>query len=114
MSARLFSTERARALFAGHAAHSVLPLERAGSAGFGLVLCAAAHVDGWAFPRGGSQALVDALAARLTSLGGEIVRSSRIEELPGADVVLCDVAPRNFARIAGLDGYARSFRHGPA
>ena len=63
--ARLFDTERARALFAGNAAHSVLPLESAGSAGFGLVLCAAAHVDGWPFPRGGSQALVDALAARL-------------------------------------------------
>src|SRR5206468_4985871 len=66
--ARLFSTERAQGFFAGHAAHSVLPLERAGSAGFGLVLCAAAHVDGWSFPRGGSQALVDALAARLSSL----------------------------------------------
>jgi phytoene dehydrogenase-like protein len=111
--ARLFSSERARAFFAGHSAHSGLPLERAGTAGFGLVLCAAAHVDGWAFPRGGSQALVDGLAARVTLLGGEIVTSSRIEELPRADVVLCDLAPWNFARIAGLDGYARSFRHGP-
>ena len=50
--ARLFDTERARALFAGQAAHSVLPLESAGSAGFGFTLCAAAHVDGWPFPRG--------------------------------------------------------------
>ncbi len=112
--ARLFSTERARALFAGHAAHSVLPLERAGSAGFGLVLCAAAHVDGWPFPRGGSQTLVDALAARLSSLGGEIVTSSRIDELPRADVVLCDLAPRELARIAGLPTFARTFRHAPA
>jgi phytoene dehydrogenase-like protein len=112
--ARLFDTARARALFAGHAAHSALPLESAGSAGFGLTLCAAAHVDGWPFPRGGSQALVDALAARLASLGGEIVTSSRIEELPRADVVLCDLAPREFARVAGLPDYGRSFRHGPA
>jgi phytoene dehydrogenase-like protein len=112
--ARLFSTERARGFFAGHAAHSVLPLERAGSAGFGLVLCAAAHVDGWAFPRGGSQALVDALAARLSSLGGEVVTSSRIDELPRADVVLCDLAPEELRRIAGLRGYARSFRRAPA
>ena len=112
--ARTFSTDRARALFAGHAGHSVLPLERAGSAGFGLVLCAAAHVDGWAFPRGGSQALVDALAGRLSSLGSEIVTSSRVDELPRADIVLCDVAPRELARIARLSDYARSFRHAPA
>jgi phytoene dehydrogenase-like protein len=112
--ARLFSTERARGFFAGHAAHSVVPLERAGTAGFGLVLCAAAHVDGWALPRGGSQALVDALAARLTSLGGEIVTSSLVDELPRADVVLCDVAPREFARLARLPDYARRFRHAPA
>ena len=112
--ARLFATERARGFFAGHAAHSVVPLERAGTAGFGLVLCAAAAVDGWAFLRGGTQTLVDALAARLSSLGGSIVTSSRVDELPAADVVLCDVAPRELARIARLPGYARAFRHAPA
>jgi phytoene dehydrogenase-like protein len=111
--ARLFTTERARALFAGNAAHSAVPLERAGSAGFGFVLSAAAHVDGWAFLRGGSQALVDALAARLSSLGGEIVTSSTVDELPRADVVLCDLAPRELARIAGLTDYAPSFRQAP-
>ena len=111
--ARLFTTERARALFAGNAAHSAVPLERAGSAGFGFVLTAAAHVDGWAFLRGGSQALVDALAARLSSLGGEIVTSSAVDELPRADVVLCDLAPRELARIAGLTDYAPSFRRAP-
>ena len=112
--ARAFATERARAFFAGHAAHSVLPLDRRPSAGFGLVLCAAAHVDGWAFPKGGAQSLADALAQRLESLGGEIVTSSRVEELPRADVVVCDLAPREFSRIARLPGFARGFRHGPA
>ena len=112
--ARLFTTERARALFAGNAAHSAVPLERAGSAGFGFVLCAAAHVDGWAFLRGGSQTLVDALAERLSSLGGEIVTSSTVDELPRADVVLCDLAPREFSRIARLADYASSFRQAPA
>jgi phytoene dehydrogenase-like protein len=110
---RLFTTERARALFAGNAAHSAVPLERAGSAGFGFVLSAAAHVDGWALLRGGSQTLVDALAARLSSLGGEIVTSSTVDELPRADVVLCDLAPREFARIAGLTDYASSFQQAP-
>jgi phytoene dehydrogenase-like protein len=111
--ARLFTTERARALFAGNAAHSAVPLERAGTAGFAFTLCAAAHVDGWPFPRGGSQALVDALAARLSELGGEIVTSSRVDELPRAEAVLCDVAPSEFARLARLPRYALGFHHGP-
>jgi phytoene dehydrogenase-like protein len=37
-----------------------------------------------------------------------------LDALPTADVVLCDLAPREFARIARLPSYARRFRHGPA
>lgn len=48
----LFRGDRARALFAGMAAHSVLPLEKAGSAAFGLVLALSAHAVGWPIPRG--------------------------------------------------------------
>ena len=59
---RGFSTEPARALFAGIAAHSVLPLDRRPSAAAGLVLGALAHVAGWPLPRGGSQRIGDALA----------------------------------------------------
>ncbi|HLI34073.1 MAG TPA: NAD(P)/FAD-dependent oxidoreductase, partial [Terriglobia bacterium] len=50
----LFRGERARALFAGLAAHSTLPLEQKPSAAFALVLAAAAHAVGWPIPRGGS------------------------------------------------------------
>src|SRR5436190_900479 len=56
VAASAFETKGARALFAGLAAHSMLPLERRPSAGFGLALAALAHVDGWGFPRGGAQA----------------------------------------------------------
>jgi phytoene dehydrogenase-like protein len=111
---RSLRTERARAFFAGHAAHSVLPLDQRPSGGFALVLSAAAHVDGWAIAKGGSQSLADALARRLESLGGTIVTSSRVDELPRADVVLCDLAPREFARIARLPGYAKGYRYAPA
>src|SRR5439155_5429652 len=64
--------EHARTLFLGACAHSILPLDRRGSAGAGLVLLSLAHTTGWPFPRGGSQAIADALATRLRSLGGEI------------------------------------------
>ncbi|HBX64833.1 MAG TPA: FAD-dependent oxidoreductase, partial [Balneolaceae bacterium] len=39
----LFKTEKAKALFAGCAAHSIMPLTNAFSASFGLVLGSSAH-----------------------------------------------------------------------
>jgi phytoene dehydrogenase-like protein len=99
-----FRSERARALFAGAAAHSFLPLEEAASASFGLVLLTLVHVSGWPFPRGGSQAIADALAARLRSLGGEIETDREVTslaELPPSRLVLCDVTPRQLLALAG-------------
>jgi phytoene dehydrogenase-like protein len=99
-----FEHESARALFAGAAAHSSLPLEQRASASFGLVLLALAHVSGWPFPRGGSQAIADALAASLISLGGEIETGNHVTslgDLPGAKLVLCDVTPKQLLGLAG-------------
>jgi phytoene dehydrogenase-like protein len=99
-----FETEAARALFAGAAAHSFLPLEQPASASFGLVLLVLAHISGWPFPRGGSQAIADALATRLRSVGGEIETGNRISslrELPRSKLVLCDVTPRQLVSLAG-------------
>ena len=95
-----FREARTRAWFAGFAAHSMLPLERRPSAGFGLALLVLGHAVGWPFPRGGSQRVADALVAKLDELGGELRTSSRIDELPSADVVLADVAPRELVRLA--------------
>jgi phytoene dehydrogenase-like protein len=114
-----FTEERTRAWFAGHAGHSMLPLERRPSAGFGLALIVLGHVVGWSFPRGGSQRLADALAAKLRELGGEVRTSSTVDSLPAADVVMADVVPRELLRLAGdrmPERYARqlrAYRHGP-
>src|SRR2546423_10014019 len=95
-----FADERTRAWFAGHAAHSMLPLERRPSAGFGLALAVLGHVVGWPFPRGGSQRLADALTAKLRDLGGGIRTSSPVDSLPRADLVLADVVPPEALRLA--------------
>jgi phytoene dehydrogenase-like protein len=100
----LFPSEAARALFAGIAAHAVLPLEAWGSANFGFVLAAAGHAAGWPIPRGGSQSIANALASVLQSLGGQICAGARVAslaELRDAALVLCDLAPRQFAALAG-------------
>jgi len=97
-------TARARAVFAGMAAHSIIPLEDRPSAAFGLVLWSTCHAVGWPFAAGGSQKIADALAARLRELGGEIHTSRRIaslDELGDTRTILCDVAPANLLRLAG-------------
>jgi phytoene dehydrogenase-like protein len=99
-----FEGERAKGLFAGLAAHSMLPLEHWGSAAFGLVLAIAGHAVGWPIARGGAQKLSDALAAHLRSLGGEIIPNRRVRslrDLPTSRVVLCDLTPRQLLEIAG-------------
>ena len=104
LARRHFREPRARALFAGIAAHAMLPLDRFPTGAVGLVLGATAHTAGWPFPRGGAQRLADALAGYLRSLGGEIVtntRSTSIDDLPAARAVLFDLSPRPLLRIAG-------------
>lgn len=108
----LFAGEKARGLFAGLAAHSILPLEQTASAAIGLVLAVAGHAVGWPLPRGGAGSLSDALAACLLDSGGEIVTGRPIEsldQLPSSRAVLLDVSPPQLARIAG-DLLPASFR----
>jgi phytoene dehydrogenase-like protein len=120
---RRFNGNRARSLFAGLAAHSFLSLDQPLSPAIGLVIGAAAHAVGWPVPRGGSQAITDALAAHLRELGGQIHTGRRIATLdelgpPGAQI-FCDVTPRQLLSIAGdrlHRGYQKSlnrFRYGP-
>jgi phytoene dehydrogenase-like protein len=123
LAKRLFSGDRMRALFAGLAAHSFLSLDQPLSSAIGLVIGAAAHAVGWPIPRGGSQAITDALAAHLRELGGSVHvgrRIARIDELGNGDALtLCDVTPRQLHSIAGDRLHSRyrkslkRFRYGP-
>jgi phytoene dehydrogenase-like protein len=117
-----FDHPQARALFAGLAGHSVLPLERRMSCAVALVLAAAGHTGGWPFPRGGARGIADALVSLLKTLGGEVVTGRRVEDLgslPRARAVLLDVAPRTLVAMAGerlprrYRRWLERYRHGP-
>jgi phytoene dehydrogenase-like protein len=117
-----FKQEPARALFAGIAAHSFLPLEAPVSSAFAFVLGIAGHAVGWPIPRGGSQAIANALAGCLRELGGKIEinrRIDRFEDLPRSRALLLDMSAWQFARMAGTrlpTRYRRrleNFRHAP-
>lgn len=117
-----FKNRRARALFAGNACHSILPLEKSSSGAFGLMLDMLGHAVGWPIAKGGSQAIADAMASYLLSLGGQIAVKRHVvsmKDIPVARVVLFDLSPRNLDRIVGnvfSPDYKRRLqghRHGP-
>jgi phytoene dehydrogenase-like protein len=121
--ANRFSTDEARGLFAGCAAHIITPLSWPATAAVGATFIAAGHDAGWPVAAGGSQSITSALASLLISLGGTIeagVRIRSLDDLPDTRVSLFDTSPRGLVAIAGDQLPSRSrralsrWRHGPA
>ena len=117
-----FRTDEARALIAGAAAHSMLPLTAPLSGAFPRLFVALAHGYGWPVVEGGSGAVIDALAAELMSLGGRIETNCLVKslaDLPPTPTVVLDVTPRQLLELAGdrlPPRYARAlsrYRYGP-
>jgi phytoene dehydrogenase-like protein len=118
----VFQSERERALFAGCAAHSVIPLTNLASSAAGLALAAAGHATGWPIIAGGAQSLTNALVSCLETLGGRVVLNAEVKdlrELPQADVTMFDTSVESLIRIAGnaltpnFVTRLRHFPHGP-
>jgi phytoene dehydrogenase-like protein len=117
-----FREGRARALFAGCAAHSVLPLERSLSAALGLVMCLTGHVEDWPVAEGGSASIARAMAGLLASLGGRVETGRWVRtlaDLPPARAYLFDTSPAQLAAIAepvlpaAYVRRLRRYRYGP-
>jgi phytoene dehydrogenase-like protein len=102
--AQRFRDQRTRALFAGLAAHSFLSLDEPLSGAFGILMAVPAHAVGWPIPRGGAQSLTNALCSFLSTLGGTVTTSSRVqnfEALKNYDLLLCDLTPRQLVKVGG-------------
>jgi phytoene dehydrogenase-like protein len=117
-----FRTGPARALFAGLAAHSMLPLEAPLTGAIGFVLGILAHQVGWPFAAGGSQQIADALARRLKGLEGRIETGSwakDLHDLPPAKRLFLNMTPQQILKVAGERFTARyrrqlaRYRYGP-
>ncbi len=120
--AQRFHSDRTRALFAGLAAHSFLALDEPLSGAFGMMMAIPAHAVGWPIAHGGAQSITNALCSYLSTLGGRVITSSRVESLDSLSdygVILCDVTPRQLVAIGGgrlSDSYKRQldrFCYGP-
>jgi phytoene dehydrogenase-like protein len=119
----VFRGQRARGLFAGLAAHSIVPLEKPAASAIGLVMALTGHAVGWPFPRGGAQQISSALASYLQSIGGAIETNApvtHLDELPKARATLLDLTPSQVVRVAAKHlpaGYKRAlsrYSYGPA
>jgi phytoene dehydrogenase-like protein len=120
--ARRFRTEEARGLFAGVAAHAMLPLDASPTAGAALLLGSLAHTVGWPVVEGGSARLIDAMIEAIVAAGGQVETGHWVRSLAGLPPVaatLLDVSPRAFLALAGEELPARyrdalaRFRYGP-
>lgn len=101
---RRWRAEAAPALLTGVMAHTIRPMPTLGPAAAGLALAVAGHAGGWPIPVGGSQAIVDALAADLVAHGGRIETGRAIRgpaDLPAATAVLFDTSVPALLSIAG-------------
>jgi phytoene dehydrogenase-like protein len=72
---------RATAWLAGSAQHSGLPPTAAASGAFGLLLQLLGHRHGWPLPRGGMQALTDALVGRARAAGARVRCEAPVEQV---------------------------------
>lgn len=101
---RQFKTKQLKGLWAGMAAHSMLPFSKLTTSAIAMVLTINGHIKGWPVIKGGTQNLANALASYFRSLGGKIttnyyVRS--LKDIPKSKVVLFDTSPRQLLQIAG-------------
>jgi phytoene dehydrogenase-like protein len=105
LSKVFFKEAGSRALLAGLAAHSMLPMSKFASSGVGMVLGTLAHKVGWPLPRGGAMNLSGALHSHFLELGGEIRTNFRVRslsDLPACRAILLDTAPRLLLEMGGL------------
>ena len=107
-----FDTPEARALFAGLAGHSILPLTAPLSGAVGLVFALAAHLTDWPVAKGGSESVALALKSVLEERGVTIETGRWIhslDELPETAIVVFDTSPGPMAEICG-DALPAGFR----
>jgi phytoene dehydrogenase-like protein len=82
----------------------MLPLNFPTTSAIALLLLASGHSRGWPIPRGGSQAIANAMASYFKSIGGSIrlnIHVKSLNDVPACHAVLFDIGPKQLLQIAG-------------
>lgn len=122
MARLAFRTEAARALFAGSAAHSMLPLNHVFTSGFAVLFGGLGQSLGWPVAQGGTNAIIHALVQQL-ALDNVVIHTNSpvldLRELPASDAVLLDLTPRQVLELSGTGiggryaSHLRRWKYGP-
>jgi phytoene dehydrogenase-like protein len=119
-----FKEAVAPAMLTGISAHAIGRLPALSTAGAGMLLGVLAHAGGWPVPRGGSQAIAQAMVEDLLAHGGRIEVAHRVDSFAdiksatGAKAVIFNTTPRALVAMAGNElpsEYVRkleSFKYG--
>lgn len=111
--ALFFKNVRAKALFAGCAAHSILPFDKLFTSAMGLLFLATGHAVDWPVVKGGTQNLAEALLQCFLHAGGKVQFQhpvNNFRDLPAAQAYIFDTDPVQLSTIANErfpSGYAR-------
>ncbi|MCX2742438.1 NAD(P)/FAD-dependent oxidoreductase [Mangrovivirga sp. M17] len=120
---KTFKSHRAKALFAGCAAHSTLPFDKFFTTALGLIFLISGHKANWPVAKGGSKSIANALLNYYKQNGGEIIYETKVEnlkDLPKAKSYLFDTDPLQLSKIADKELPAsyknklNNFNYGPA
>jgi phytoene dehydrogenase-like protein len=98
-----FKNDEAKALFAGCAAHSILPFNKFFTTAVGMMFLISGHKKTWPLAKGGSQSVANALLKCFEEAGGKIELSTKINQwsdLPNAKAYLFDTDPQQLIHIA--------------
>ncbi|MET7339454.1 NAD(P)/FAD-dependent oxidoreductase [Nonomuraea sp. NPDC005650] len=122
MGAARFTTEEARSLLGGVAAHAMGKLPSLASGAVAMLLGHLAHGVGWPIPRGGSARIAEAMATDILAHGGVFHTEHMIKdihELKDYGLVFFDTSMKGFLSIAGdrlpyrYSQLLLNFRYGP-
>lgn len=109
----LFKGEPARALFAGSAAHAIVPPSQPFTAGFGMLFSALGMSGGWPVAVGGTQAITDALVLAAQNHGIRIhlaAEVTHLRELPAHDVAILNLTPRQILKLPDVELTQRTLK----
>ena len=105
LAQKLLEDDRARALFLGSAAHSMVSPHLPFTGAVGVLFGGLGMTSGWPVAKGGSQAIVNALAEVIDAAGGAIHTQrlvTDLADLPAADATVLNLTPKQVLQLRNV------------
>lgn len=101
----LFSTEKARALFAGSSVHAITSPNGPFTSAFGMIFGSLGMSRGWPVAEGGTQSVVNSLLAVIKAHDGNIHTGCEVDDIrafSNFDAIVLNLTPHQVLKLKGL------------